>query len=334
MNLKNLTFPLPSHETWEITDSTKLQQFMDCPRSYFYTYLLGWRSERPNNHLVFGSAVHLAMEHLYKHGFGADDVITAIDKFNKEYRKEFPEETDELFKPKTPARFIDCLVEYIMLYKNDFNKYEVLYTEVSGSVSLDGYFILYFKMDTILREIAGGLYFSMEHKTKGGDFSGYYGESWKNDFPLSVQVGTYTHALYCMFPPEKVKGVKINGIGMKKTKAHLFDFCRLPIWKSREQMQVWQMNTINWMKQLEIEFEELYREEDSNDVMTAFPMNVRSCTKYNGCPFHNQCLTWANPLKRCEQPPLGMKVEFWDPREQGSEEKVHFNEEGKEVEDV
>ena len=50
--------------TLQTVDSTKINTFLDCPRQYFFTYVLGWRSDRPNNHLVFGQAWHEAMEHL------------------------------------------------------------------------------------------------------------------------------------------------------------------------------------------------------------------------------------------------------------------------------
>jgi len=49
---------IPYHYTWEIQDSSKVQDAMTCMRRYFYNYILGWQSDAPNNHLVFGSAWH------------------------------------------------------------------------------------------------------------------------------------------------------------------------------------------------------------------------------------------------------------------------------------
>lgn len=324
MDVLTTEYPIKTNPTWNITDSTKLQQYMDCPRSYFYNYVLGWRPDKPNNHLVFGSAVHEAMEHLLLHGYDTDSIVDAFNKFNVCYRMEFGEETDELFSPKTPARFIDCLLEYIQKYSTDFLKYEVLYTEIAGSVSLNGYYTLFFKMDTILKEISTGLKFSLEHKTKGGTFN----RMWSGEFPLGVQVGTYTHALYCLYPPEEVKGVTINGLAFKKTKSHMFEFERLPIWKTLPQMQVWQSNCISWMRQLESDFKRLSASTLSEEVLTAFPLNPRSCTKYFGCPYHDYCLAWPNPLKNAYQPPMGFKEEFWNPMAGSHTHEMHFGAEG------
>ena len=63
-------------------------------------------------------------------------------------------------------------------------------------------------MDTILMDRSDGTFFSLEHKTKQGTID----RQWRMEYPLSVQVGTYTHALYCLFPISKVRGVVINGL--------------------------------------------------------------------------------------------------------------------------
>lgn len=318
MKLLNKTYPSPliPHETWEVTDSTKLQCYKDCPRMYFYQYVLGWRRSTPNNHLQYGKAIHIAMEHLLLNGYDNDSLLEAFSLFNQEYRKVFGEETDDLFTPKTPDRTIQMLAEYCNLYKDDFNKYEVVMLdsnpmiEISGIVSVDGYYNLYFKMDSILRRLKDGKIFSLEHKTKGGPFN----RQWRMDFPLGTQVGTYTHALYCLFDPAEVLGVTINGLALKKTKTPMFEFERLPIWKTPSQMQTWQCHTVRWLAQLEYDFNQLVQAQEGDDVLVAFPMNERSCTKYFGCPYHDFCLAWPNPLQRAWEPPIGFDVDFWDPR--------------------
>lgn len=310
MKLLNKTYPIPTNETWEIIDSTKLQCFMDCPRKYFYEYTLGWRPDISNNHLVFGSAVHECMEYILLNGYSAKSIAGGYDEFYKYYRGTFPADTDHLYFPKTPDRFMLMLALYANRYKDDFTKFKVLYTEISGNVVLNEKYKIYFKMDSILQDLNNNMYYSLEHKTKGGPINEY----WRRDFPMSVQVGTYTHALYCLFEMSKVQGVVINGMGFKKTKRQAeFDLERLPIWKTTEQMQVWLNNTIVWMEMLENEFEILSETDDSKQVMQAFPLNVRSCGKYFGCPYLDYCSAWPNPLQKCFQPPMGMVVDFWNP---------------------
>jgi len=80
---------------------------MDCARQYFFEYVLGWRSTAPNNHLVFGSAWHAAIEHILQKGYGAVDEAVFI--FMNTYREELPPDTDELYSPKTPSRADEAL---------------------------------------------------------------------------------------------------------------------------------------------------------------------------------------------------------------------------------
>ena len=298
-------YPIPEHPTWFKVDSTKLQSTMDCWRMYMYEYIFGWRSSRPNNHLVFGDAWHAAMEHLLIHGYSDLEVIRAYDKFLKKYRLEFSEDTDSEFAPKTPHNALNALSKYVEHYKSDMEKYKVLYTETSGVVSLAEDIQMYFKIDSILED-NDKMIFSLEHKT-GSMLS----DKWKERFSLSTQVGTYTHVMYCMYPPERVKGVKINGAFFYKSKPPAFE--RVPVWKTKNQMQVWLYNTMWWIDELKHNMELLKEQTEDQQVLECFPMNTESCTKYFGCPYLDFCTAWPNPLQHYGEPPLGFKEDFWDP---------------------
>jgi hypothetical protein len=91
---KSLT-PSP---TWTRIDSSKLQDYLMCPRYYFYSHILGWKGEEPNHDLVFGQAWHAAMQYLAIHGYSDEDVTEAFDKFLDVYRPYFSVETDELYR--------------------------------------------------------------------------------------------------------------------------------------------------------------------------------------------------------------------------------------------
>ena len=182
------------HETWSVIDSTKIQTALDCERKFFYNYILGWQSTAPNNHLVFGSAWHVAMEHMLLHGYEAHHVKDAYNKFLEEYRKDFDKDTDDQFAPKDPDNALSALVGYAVEHEDDHEKYEVLFTETSGTVLLTEDDIIYFKTDSILRERKGERrYLSMEHKTGSRT-----GRVWEDQWLLKTQVGTYNHVLNCM----------------------------------------------------------------------------------------------------------------------------------------
>jgi len=304
-----MNYPVPYDRTWNIHDASKLNEYLECPRKYFYHYVLGWVSDKPNNDLVFGASWHKAMEYLLLNGYELRSVAEAADLFIGLYRKDFPEESDELFVPKTPSNAIEALSIYTNEYRNDHSEFEVLYTEISGTVPLAEDVIMHFRMDNILKKIKpedGRSIFSLEHKTSGKGKS----RQWEDQWILSEQIGTYTHVIHCLYPPEEVLGIKMNGAFFLKTK---LDFARMPCYRNRESMQVWLWNTLLWIDAIRWNFDALSECNDSEDVLMAFPMNPQSCTKYWGCAFHDFCIAWPNPLRRCDHPPIGFKQEFWDP---------------------
>lgn len=308
--IKELTYPIPWHDSWAIVDCSKLSDnFMTCPRMYFYKDVLGWKSTAPNNHLIFGDAWHQAQEHLLLNGYDKTDEATLI--FMSAYREELPPDTDALFEPKTPARAEKALQAYVNEYANDEVNYEVLYTEIAGSVMISPSDVMYFRMDTILKERDTGMYLSIDHKTGQRK-----GRTWIDKWALAMAIGLYTHVLYCLYPEDEVKGVQVRGTFFYKSKEAEFE--DVPCWKSPNQMQTWLWNISWWYNMLRHNFELLSECKDSDAIMRAFPMNTESCTKYYGCAYHDFCTAWPNPLQRCEAPPLGFKQEFWNPLEKES----------------
>ena len=305
----------PNH-TWNILDSSKLTAYMDCPRRYFFEYCLGWRSDAPNNHLVFGTAWHDAMEHLLLTDYEDENVIAGFEKFLKSYRAEFPESSDELYSPKTPERALAALGLYAERYYNDLRDFETLYTEIAGTVPINDDQVLHFRLDSICRERASGRIFSLEHKT-GSRNSRFWTDQW----PLAVAVGTYTHVMNCLYDPADVWGVRINGTFFQKTK---IDFLRVPVRKTLDHMKQWLWNVSWWADQIRWQFDLLEKCKESDQVLMAFPQQPGSCTKYFGCPYHDFCLTWPNPLAHADEPPAGYKLEWWDPSEREATHRMEL----------
>ncbi len=316
------SFPVPYHPSWEIQDSTKIQCYQSCPRMYFFEYVLGWRSSYPNNHLHFGQCVHDAMEHIILHGYRVEPVMEALEMFNKKYRAVFPESTDGIFTPKTPARFFDMLLRYIKEYPDDLDRYEVYKTEIGGTVPLSENHRIAWKMDTILYDRHTKKYCSLEHKTKGGN---YIGDTYRYDFLLGTQVGTYTHVLNSLFSPDEVSEVIINCMCFKKTKKPDYIFQRLPIPLTNAQMLVWLESTKAWLDAMEADYEALSKMNGSEDVMTCFRMNGRSCTNWSRvCTYHDFCTSWTNPIQNKDSMSADMEISFWNPLEEELSHKVEL----------
>lgn len=314
--------PIPSNPSHSVIDSTKLQTYQLCPRKFFWEYLLGWRSSRPNNHLVFGSAAHLALEHIILNNYSVNSVKKSFSIFNEEYRKSFDPETDESFSPKTPARFMDMMIQYIKQYSSDPHEYTVYKTEFGGTVHLSEKHSLTFKMDTILRNNKTGQYFSLEHKTKGAN---YIGHDFYITHLMGIQCGTYTHVLNSLFNPQEVDGVIINCLCMKKTKTPQYILERFPIFLSNSQMFIWLENTKMWLDRLETDIHALFQCSESHDFLNAFPCNGGSCGKYGSiCPYQELCISWSNPLQHLHQRPVDMDIDFWNPLEENLREVLEL----------
>ncbi len=303
--------PVPSDTSHAVLDSTKIQSYQSCPRQFFYEYVLGWRSARPNNHLFFGQAVHKALEYIILNGYGAMSIVAAMELFEAEYRSMFPPATDELFSPKTPARFFDLLIHYVQQYATDLDDYEVYKTEFGGTISLSAKHSMAFKMDTIMRNRETGRYFSLEHKTKGGN---YIAPSYTVDFEMGVQLGTYTHVLNCLFPPAEVEGVIINTLCFKKTKQPGCILKRFPIRMSNSKMYIWLENTKHWLDLIEDDYNALAATSASTSCMQCFPLNGRACSNWGRvCQYHDLCVSWPNPIQNQKRMPIGMEISFWNP---------------------
>lgn len=300
---------IPVHETWSVHDSSKIQAFMSCPRSYFYSYILGLNPSRGNHHLVFGSAWHAALEYLLLNGYTSETIQKAYLLFLDVWNREI----DPFFEPdksKNPDTALRGLISYANEWMWEDRPEDVLYTEVAGTVAISDTRLIHFKQDTIRKRpdshhLAGHKH-SLEHKT-----TGRLTEAWREQWHYLFQVGTYDHVLCTLYEPEEVEGVIINGsVFRTKDNEHL----RIPVQFQNDMRLVWLWEANHWLNQIEWNFEQLAECSPSDKVMVAFPRNSASCSKY-GCRFPGMCSLHANPLRRLGQTPIGYKQEFWDPRE-------------------
>ena len=297
-------FPIQDHPTWKFQDSTKLETLMDCARKHFFRYELGWEVDKPNIHLVFGIAWHEAMRHmLLTHN---KDVQGALSEFMKVYRKEFLPETDIECAPKNPIWAALGLVEYAKHYSGE--EFEVIELEVAGTVPISEVDALHFKLDSVVKTEKGIK--SREHKT-----SGRHENNWREKWNLKTQIGTYLHALNCLYDIAEVEGVEVNGAFFLKTKGKEVSFEQVLITKNHNMMNDWLYTVTFWVEYLKTCFEDLKECLITDNIMECFPKNLGSCDKYGGCPYMPFCGSWANPLQKAGPPPAGFKLSWWDPRE-------------------
>lgn len=297
-------FPIPFHHTWPVLDSTKLGSYMECPRKYFYNYLLGWQIEsHERNHLVFGQAFHAGMELLRCSDYSAEAVKAAWERFLSFYREQFPEETDALQGNKTPAKALEAYTNYAVDYANQ--PIQTLYTEVAGTAPVQDDVCMHFKIDFIGRG-PDGIRFD-DYKT-----GSRLDQNWMKQWSLSHQMNFYNHVLLCLFPVEEIECGYVTGFFFYKDSVAIKP---VVVRKSPEMLEDWLLQTQHYLRHLARDFEKLSATNEEQLVMEAFPKNTMSCSKYFGCPYMDLCAAWPNPCRSCQHGvPPGMKVEFWDPR--------------------
>jgi len=124
-----------------------------------------------------------------------------------------------------------------------------------------------------------------------------------------------------MFPVEQVLGVEFVKTGfeyLKKGSANRpagyhATTRHVPAFKTPDQMNTWLWTVNDILDELERDMDRLSQSSESDEVLMAFRMNPKACSDYRGCEFHDYCLAWQNPLRRCYEPPLGFIQKFWDP---------------------
>lgn len=312
---------ISENEVWSVLDPSKIQAYLDCPRKYFYEYILGWRrAEGSDLHAEFGTAAHFAMEVLMQDGYTPAACNKAFDAFLHHYRQHFTPDQDELNKPKTPENMLRALWQYCLRYIEVDSKDETLHVEVSGTVPLAPDKVIHFKMDTIRRGPQQG-YYSLEHKT-----SSKWSLLWEADWRQKVQTGAYNHVLYCLFPQAEVYGVIINGIFLHeppriKKNGEPYagekdnDFKRVPVRMSPEQMEGWRLDVLSYIWDIERDMARLQMTDEGDMQMPAFRRNRQSCTRYGVCPYLDICSTTQNPVQLVSRPvPAAFEVRHWDPR--------------------
>ncbi|RLC32205.1 MAG: hypothetical protein DRH37_01235 [Deltaproteobacteria bacterium] len=317
---------LEHNPTWDIIDSSKLKDFMRCRRKAMFNHIFGWKALNTSNHLIFGRAFHLPLEHFLLNGYNHETLLSGYQLMVEDYRKDLGAETDEMFEPKTLNNAFYVLAAYINEYKNELKNAEVLHTEVAGSVSISKDNKLYFRLDSLLRDKTTGKIFSLEHKTGSGLWN------WADQWALSTQVGTYTHVMNCLYPSKDVGTVILNSCHFlrskgawkdlnefgKTTKKLPWEFYRLNSPRTANQMNVWLSNVNYYYSEFMNEIDILMNDCRTTDtVLSAFPMNENSCISFGRvCEFQDFCTAWPNPLSKFhEEPPMGFKVDFWNPME-------------------
>jgi len=294
-----------------ILDSSKITEYMGCPRRFFYKYVLNWQPEESNIHLIFGEAFHRAKEYLFINGGTVQNVKIAMELFNDYYSQHFST-IPNLNSVKTPGKANEALLHYIKTYGNIHDTYTPVLiggkpaTELYGTVPISADRLVHFRIDAIMREIKLNKIVVFDHKTASRD-SAMYQIQWT----ISTQMLLYLHATNTIFNPNSVYGLVVDITIIRKNDVLQV---RILVKKTIDFMNEWLIGLNRWVDSIFADYKLLEDNIQKGMQMTAFRKNSTNCTKWNRlCPYFDFCTAWYNPLEKIGTVPQGLVINEWDP---------------------
>lgn len=292
-------------------DNSMLDVFRVCPRKFYFRHIRNWETAGIRVPLIFGTAIHAAMDQLWPGVHGNNDfqlLELSMTAFQKAWiAGGMGDSMDFDTFPRTPARAIDILIGYIKQYRSMIESVQLVAVETAFVVplSLENSDIFYIgKWDKVYKDRLG--YNILDHKTASS-----IANTWLNSFSPNGQMDGYLHAGHMTYGDE-MHGVMIDGLLNSKSK---IDFIRLPLQRQIGQLNAWLWEVTDLIDQIELNEERLLdiRSSDKRlDYLAAFPKCTTSCTQYYGiCPYHDICQFVDNPEGR--EIPDSMAISTWTP---------------------
>lgn len=286
-------FPnLPRTEP-KLRDSTAVTKYMECPRKYFYSMVLGYKKTSQEPYFAFGNAYHKFREVLEIHWMAdpqlsnsQDYIMAALERAMKYAKKHLvPGDKGTKWEFMNVDRVMkSCLkgAEHWLREKKE-GRIEVIAIEQPFQIVLPDGEIIAGRLDQKI--IRGG-------KPRGRDFKTssqapiYYSKGLSpND-----QFSRYTFAENKLVgwdendpnhrPP--VEGQDIEVLFNTKTTGPAIE--TYPVNKSRHELMTWLKEQEFWHRMLSMS-----REEDR------YPMNTKSC---NFCEFHKVCAMSSETMQQ------------------------------------
>ena len=290
-----------------VWSSSEIKDYQRCPRYSLFRKILGLTPDFPNHNLVFGTAWHLAQEHLANNKFSEDSIEGAYQDFLDFYRKYFSESTDLDYKGKNPGNASLGIQEMQKEGLKKMPSHKLVETETYGELPIPGIegAVVSYKID-IVWETPRGIV-AWDYKSGAAKFSW-----WVNEKHTSLQLRTYVFALFDIFGEEKVEGMIVKGSLFYTSKREHFDVLVRPTLKETHN---WHNEIKRFFHTLQMDLDELAKAKRNLPVLNAFPRCTSGCVAYNKiCPYYDICFSNANPLVFSDMLPSGFKREYYDPQ--------------------
>ena len=229
----------------DITISPSQMDTLACRLNWHWGYRQGYKSREGNINLLFGDAIHQALE---DHYMGKADLVESfLTNWDNILRGQEESGNREYLVKLREHRSLGevMLTGYRDAYGGpEAEPFEVIQTEqtIRQALPIPGVgesspYLLVSRLDGLVRMRDTGELFSLEHKT----YSRLDGEHIKRDHQFSSQVWLgRMYATYIMDPPQKFAGVLYNGLRKARPSARAAAplFHREKVYRNERQLEV------------------------------------------------------------------------------------------------
>jgi hypothetical protein len=342
MKMTGSTFIAQLPPAASVMDASKYQDYMRCFRYGFYSHLLGWRSEEPNLHLIFGDAAHAGKEQFRLLGYDHPEAVdAAISAFEERYDAVYGQDlnAEDLNRPKNKEGFITAITEHQRRFAEERRDWDLLFTEVGFSLPLTDELTYNGRLDAVYAVPDKGIVI-VDDK-----YSGWDNEAAIEQWYLSFQMRGYLNAALehaavdkPLWSEDEVWGMIVdttilkNPVKLKKDGTpyanqrnleydeygvpfrHRHIPLEIPL--SRTSIDSWLFEVQYYSELLTQNFALLSEAKESDEVLHCFPRCPTSCIMFNRpCKFFDICHAVENPLRLVDKTPVGFKQEYWNPTE-------------------
>ena len=163
--------------------ASQVDTFLHSLRCYWWAYIRKIQLASPNEYLMWGSAVHKGLEHLYQ-GSSLEECMAAVEEAG--YVDDL-ERLAMLGGWRSPDLLLGVLEAYRDgPYKSILKKFKVLDTEQAVSVPLSDDAFWRGRLDLVLEDKESGKISIMDFKTSGKKVdSSYYSDNFSNDLQMT-----------------------------------------------------------------------------------------------------------------------------------------------------
>ncbi len=299
-------------------DYSSLSTYLDCPRKFFFQYMLHLRSPTPNLDLIFGGSWHYGLEQAYRAWSDnkslskeelRDISINAFNLYWKVLGEPHWPDPDLIF-PKSPGHAANMYSEYWDHYYEEDSTKQILGVEIPFRIKLIPELPEYIgRIDlALMRDIQLQI---IDHKT-----TKYVTKATLPSFQSSLQTDGYLTAGKIYF--DKLPIMTYNIAICQKSK---IAFERMDIMKRDLTTDRFLAELLEFMTNVQLDIKLMHFELEEPEAREkaylpqAFNRNPGyACTQYfRKCSYFDICMLRNNAYLYIDTTPQGYTVDEWDP---------------------